>query len=104
MAKRHLFSELVEGIHDIHEFREGKVTLRHYTVEPKPPMAIEPEFIVKVRGQMSQGVFARRLRISESTLKNWEQGRTKPPPTAAALIMMVDKFPDTLDRLETLTP
>ncbi|MBF0148027.1 MAG: transcriptional regulator [Magnetococcales bacterium] len=103
MAKRKLFDELVEGINDINEFQEGKVTLRHYCVAPKPPVEIEPAFIVKVRGQMSQGVFARRLRISEATLKNWEQGRTKPPPTAAALIMMVDRFPDTLERLEALS-
>lgn len=101
MAKRELFKELVEGIDDINAFREGKVTLRCYRDAPKPLMAVEPELIVKVRGKMSQGVFARRLRVSLATLKNWEQGRTKPPPTAAALIMMVDRFPDTLDRLET---
>lgn len=102
MARRELFNELVEGINDINEFQDGKVTLRHYRVDKKPSMVIDPKLIVKIRGQMSQGVFARRLRISESTLKNWEQGRTKPPPTAAALIMMVDRYPDTLDRLETL--
>ncbi|HAT51604.1 MAG: helix-turn-helix domain-containing protein [Nitrospirae bacterium] len=102
MAKRELFKELVESINDVNAFREGKVTLRHYHVAPKPPIAIAPDLIVKIRGTMSQRVFARRLRISESTLKNWEQGRTKPPPTASALIMMVGRFPDTLDRLETL--
>lgn len=102
MAKRKLFEELVESINNINEFRDGDVTLRRYHVDQKPPVVIDPELIVKIRGQMSQGVFARRLRISESTLKDWEQGRTKPPPTAAALIMMVDRFPDTLDRLETL--
>lgn len=102
MAKRELFKELVEGIDDINAFREGKVSLRRYRGTPRSPVVIEPELIVKVRGKMSQSVFAQCLRVSKSTLKNWEQGRTKPPPTAVALIMMADRFPDTLDRLEAL--
>jgi putative transcriptional regulator len=47
-------------------------------------------------------VFARRLRISTRTLENWEQGRAKPNAQAAALILMVNKFPDTLDRLSEI--
>jgi putative transcriptional regulator len=35
-------------------------------------------------------------------LENWEQGRSEPNAQAAALILMVGAFPDTLDRLSTL--
>jgi putative transcriptional regulator len=47
-------------------------------------------------------IFARRLRVSPRTLEAWEQGRAKPNAQAAALILMVRKYPDTLDKLETL--
>ena len=42
----------------------------------------------------------RKLRINERTLEKWEQGRAKPNPQAAALVLLVRKYPDTLERLE----
>lgn len=50
----------------------------------------------------TRAVFARRLRVSTRTLENWEQGRARPNAQAAALILMVRKFPDTLDKLREL--
>jgi len=41
-----------------------------------------------------------RLRINEKTLEKWEQGRAKPNPQAAALVLLVRRYPDTLERLE----
>ena len=49
-------------------------------------------------------MFAGQLRINLRTLEKWEQGRAKPNPQAAALVLLVRKFPDTLDRLEQLAP
>ncbi|MSR09609.1 MAG: helix-turn-helix domain-containing protein [Gammaproteobacteria bacterium] len=48
---------------------------------------------------LSRAVFARRLRVSTRTLENWEQGRSEPNAQAAALVLRVEVFPDTLDRL-----
>jgi len=48
----------------------------------------------------SRAVFARKLRINERTLEKWEQGRAKPNPQAAALVLLVRKYPDTLARLD----
>ena len=39
------------------------------------------------------------LRTNPRTLENWEQGRAKPNAQAALLIRLVEKFPDTVDRL-----
>jgi putative transcriptional regulator len=47
-------------------------------------------------------VFARQLRINLRTLEKWEQGRAKPNPQAAALVLLVRQYPDTLERLEHL--
>jgi putative transcriptional regulator len=47
-------------------------------------------------------VFARLLRTSTRTLETWEQGRSKPNAQAAALILLVREFPDTLNKLQVL--
>jgi len=71
------------------------------------PLEILPrnsELIRETREQLhvSRAVFARRIRVSIRTLENWEQGRAKPNAQAAALIMMVRQYPDTLEKLSSL--
>jgi len=34
--KRRLFDELIEAVEDINQWREGKITLKTYTVEKRP--------------------------------------------------------------------
>ena len=51
---------------------------------------------------MSRAVFALKLRVPVRTLEKWEQGKTVPNDQAVALILMVRKFPDTLERLEDI--
>ena len=102
--KRKLFDELMEGVESMQHEREGKITLRTHEVDNLPPLKIDAEMIRETREQLhvSRAVFARRIRVSIRTLENWEQGRAKPNAQAAALIMMVRKFPDTLEKLSSL--
>lgn len=102
--KRRLFDELMSGVDAMRRHREGKITLRTHEVEARPPLEVDAELIRATREdlRLSRAVFARRLRVSERTLENWEQGRAKPNAQAAALILMVRKYPDTLDKLQTL--
>ena len=102
--KRKLFDELVGGVEFMQQQRAGKITLRTHEVEELPPLKIDAELIRETREQLhvSRAVFARRIRVSIRTLENWEQGRAKPNAQAAALIMMVRQFPDTLDKLSSL--
>ena len=103
--KRKLIDELLQGVEAMREHREGKITLRTHTVEDLPPLEINADLIRDIREQLhvSRAVFARHLRVSTRTLKNWEQGRAKPNTQAAALIMMVRQYPDTLKKLHSLT-
>lgn len=57
--------------------------------------------VLNLREQMhlSRAVFARYLHINERTLENWEQGRAKPNAQAAVLLRLVQKYPDTVERL-----
>ncbi len=102
MKKRDIFGELMEGVAAMKSRREGKITLRSYTVEPTPLPKVNSKLIRDTRRRLrcSRAVFARKLRINVRTLEKWEQGRAKPNPQAAALVLLVRKFPDTLERLE----
>ena len=102
MTKRDVFSELVEGVAAMKAHREGKITLRSYKVEVAPLPKVDSKLIRDTRKRLrcSRAVFARKLRINERALEKWEQGRAEPNPQAAALVLLVRKYPDTLDRLE----
>lgn len=102
--KRNLFEELQQGIQEIKDHKAGKITLRTYKLEKKPRPTISPEFILATRAKlnMSRAIFAFKIRVPIRTLEKWEQGKTVPNDQAAALILMVSKFPDTLERLEII--
>jgi putative transcriptional regulator len=102
--KRDLFEELKEGFNALQSAREGKITLRQHVVETKPAPSITPEELMALREKLriSRTVFARYLRTNERTLENWEQGRARPNAQAAILIRMVERYPDTVERLSTI--
>jgi len=102
--KRNLFNELMDGVESMQDQREAKITLRTHEIEDLPPLQIDAKMILETREflHVSRAVFARHIRVSVRTLENWEQGRAKPNAQAAALIMMVRQFPDTLDKLSSL--
>ncbi|MHB0763182.1 helix-turn-helix domain-containing protein [Stutzerimonas sp. NM35] len=104
MKKRDLFAEMMQGVGEMAAQREGKITLRQYTVDAKPAPEVSPEEIVGLRKRlrMSQEVFARRIRTSPATLRNWEQDKAKPNAQAALLIKLVEEYPDMVDRLATV--
>ena len=104
MAKRNIFGELMEGVAAMKSHREGKLTLRTCKVEAAPLPKVDSKFLRDTRKKLrcSRAVFARKLRINERTLEKWEQGRAKPNPQAAALVLLVRRHPDTLARLDEL--
>lgn len=99
--KRDLFKELAEGFDALAAQREGKRTLRTHTVKVKPTPKVSASELAKLRERMnlSRAVFARYLRTNVRTLENWEQGRASPNAQAALLIRLVQRYPDTVERL-----
>jgi putative transcriptional regulator len=102
MVQRNVFEELMEGVAAMKDHREGKITLRSYKVEAAPLPRVDSKLIRDTRKKLrcSRAVFARKLRINVRTLEKWEQGRAKPNPQAAALVLLVRRYPDTLARLD----
>lgn len=102
MKKRNAFRDLMEGVAAIKRHRSGKITLRNFHVSAAPLPKVDARLIRETRKKLrcSRAVFARKLRINPRTLEKWEQGRSRPNPQAAALVLLVRRFPDTLDRLD----
>jgi len=99
--KRNLFEELTEGFEALEAEREGKITLRTHAIPVQLVATVSADELIGLRQKLklSRAVFARYLRTKERTLENWEQGRAKPNAQAALLIKLVEKFPDTVERL-----
>lgn len=105
MTERDIAAEVLQGLHEVREYRTGKRTLRTTRV-PKPLPGLSPARIRGIRRELdlSRAAFASMLRTPVRTLEGWEQGRSKPPPSATALILMARKYPDTFERLASLRP
>lgn len=103
MNKRNLFTELKEGFDALGNERKGKLTLKTSNIEIKSKPSITGKEIVKIRNdlRMSQAVFAAVLRVEKRTLERWERGSGTQGSTAT-LIKLVEKYPDTLDKVSSL--
>lgn len=57
---------------------------------------LNPADIVEMRKRldMNQAEFAKTFRINLWTLRNWEQGRTKPSGAAAVLLWLLTRIPE----------
>ena len=103
-VKRDVFAELMEGVGAMREHREGKATLRTHKL-PAPEVKKSPgaEYFVAVRERfnVSRPVWANMLRVSPRTVEKWEHGG-QASPLAATFVELVSRYPDTIERLQTL--
>jgi len=94
MADRNLGAEILDGLNEIKEFKQGNGELRsHELKEPAPPRAI------RLKLNMSQSAFAGLMGVSVRTLQDWEQGRREPQGPAIALLRIADQRPDVFNQL-----
>jgi putative transcriptional regulator len=82
----------------------NQITLRSHKIDVAPLPKVDSRMPRDTRKKLhcSRAVFARKLRVNVRTLEKWEQRRAKPNPQAAALVLLVRKYPDTLARLDAL--
>ena len=102
--KLNLFAEIAEGFEALADQRAGKRTMRTHEVDLKPAPDVTADELLALRERLhlSRPVFARYLRTNPRTLENWEQGRARPNAQAALLIRMVERYPDTVERLASV--
>ena len=86
---------VVAGLKEAIAHARGKVSLpvRHYDV----PGPVDVKAI-RAKSGFSQAEFAKRYGFNVRTLQDWEFGRTQPPSAARAYLIVIDRFPDTVER------
>jgi len=80
----------VKGLHKAGVM--DQLTLKEFDRLCLPPVELlKPEQIKRIResSRVSQGVFARLLNTSVSTVQKWEVGQKKPTGTALKLLQLV---------------
>jgi len=94
MNKRNLGTEILNGIREIKQFKEGEIQLKVTELsEPSPPQVIRSKL------KMSQSAFAGLLGVSMRTLQDWEQGRREPQGPAVALLRIAEQHPEVFAHL-----
>ncbi|NQY37734.1 MAG: type II toxin-antitoxin system MqsA family antitoxin [Alteromonadaceae bacterium] len=89
MNKRDIGLEILDGINEIRNFKQGKTTLKVTELsEPSEPQVIRSKL------KLSQSAFAGLLGVSMRTLQDWEQGRRNPQGPAIALLRIAEQHPE----------
>ena len=77
--------------------------LRRMNVEVRrrrsPTSAMDRIAEIRVRHGLSQREFADLLALDLRTLQNWEQGRNRPDPGTASLVLLFDQAPEQIEEL-----
>ena len=73
----------------------GRISVRQAPAKPRPR---DKKDIVKLRERLnfSQGMLARALNVSPSTVQAWEAGRRTPGDAALKLLAIAEKHPEDL--------
>ena len=89
MSNRDIGLEILEGLNEIKQFKQGGLKLK--TTELSEPS--EPK-IIRSKLKLSQSAFAGLLGVSMRTLQDWEQGRRHPQGPAIALLRIAEQHPE----------
>ena len=82
-----LDDNIINALEEAKAFAEGdtKNARLHFVPDVKE---------IRKKFQMSQSKFAKTFHLSESNIKNWEQGRRIPDEAAKILLTVINKNPD----------
>jgi putative transcriptional regulator len=85
----------VEGLKEATAHVRGEVSLREYEYDVPGPVDVKA---IRAKSGLSQSQFARRFGFSVRTLQDWELGRAKPPSAVRAYLMVIDRFPEAVEK------
>ena len=86
---------VIAGLKEAIAHARGEISLpvRYYDV----PGPVDVKAI-RAKSGLSQTEFANRYGLSVRTLQDWELGRTQPPSAVRAYLIVIDRFPETVER------
>ncbi len=94
MADETNFNRIMAGLAEVAEITEGRAQPARVYV----PANIDVRAVRRKTG-LSQPAFAARFGFAVATLRDWEQGRRAPEPTARVLLKIIDRRPDVVDEV-----
>ncbi|WP_018609472.1 NadS family protein [Uliginosibacterium gangwonense] len=84
-----LFDALLESAKEAVAIKKGTKAASRVTTVEVPDVAL-----LRSKTNLTQDAFAKRLKVSPKTLRNWEQGRRHPTGAALALLQVVEREPE----------
>lgn len=93
--KNSAFEKLLAGVEDIKAIEAGTADPKTYRVHVPAEIDVKA---IRARTGLSQDKFANRFGFNAATLRDWEQGRRQPEPTARVLLTVIDREPEAVAR------
>ena len=87
--------DVIQGLKEATAHVKGKISLRTYEYEVPGPVDVKS---VRAKTGLSQSEFSKRYGFSLRTLQDWESGRSQPPSAVRAYLMVIDRFPETVEK------
>ncbi|WP_022728338.1 helix-turn-helix domain-containing protein [Fodinicurvata sediminis] len=94
--KTDIGSGIIEGLEEAIAWKRGDLALETVNIDPMPATRIRA---IRRKLASSTKVFEKRFGIPASTMNNWEQGRRKPDPAARLLFQIIEREPETVERI-----
>jgi putative transcriptional regulator len=94
-------NDLLQSLQEAHEHAQGKIKLRSNTLFINDIKEYDANCVKALRGRLgySQSGFARVIGVSKRTVEDWESGKNTPSGSARRLMEILEKAPDTFQRL-----
>lgn len=87
--------ELLAGMREAVAYMRGEIALPTRRINPMPPERVKA---IRKAVAKSPKEFAQKYGIPARTLEGWEQGRRQPDPTARALLRVIEKNPEAVEK------
>jgi putative transcriptional regulator len=90
-----IFDMIMAGLEESVAYSRGEKKTLVTARVPDPPPAMGPEEVIRLRKRlnMSQGLFAATLNVSEKTVQGWEQGLRTPGNASLRLLQIAGEHP-----------
>jgi putative transcriptional regulator len=87
-------SRIIASLREVVDWAEGKKVLVPITTVKVPMIDVRA---TRKRLGLSQAEFAARFGFQPATLRNWEQGRTRPDGPARVLLAVIARHPEAVE-------
>jgi len=87
-------SRIIESLREAVDWAEGKDVPVRLTAVDVPVVDVRK---VRKRLRLSQAAFAAKFGFQPATLRNWEQGRTRPDGPARVLLAVIARHPEAVE-------